>query len=49
MQARCRSWPAIAPKVLHVDPPRVWHDQTDGLNPSDLWQPPAPKKRKPQD
>jgi RecA-family ATPase len=49
MQARCRSWMPVAPKVLHVDPPRVWHDANDGLDPSDLWQPPAPKKRKPQD
>lgn len=45
MQARCRSWPAVAPKVLHVDPPRVWHDEKDGLDPSDLWNPAPPKKK----
>jgi RecA-family ATPase len=45
MQARCRSWPAVAPKVLHLDPPRVWHDAQDGLDPSRLWAPPAPKKK----
>jgi RecA-family ATPase len=49
MEARCRSWPSVAPKVLHVDPPRVWHDPKDALDPSDLWQPPAPKKRKAQE
>jgi len=49
MEARCRSWPSVAPKVLHVDPPRVWHDPKDSLDPSDLWQPPAAKKRKAQE
>lgn len=52
MQARCRSWAPVAPKVLHVDPvtPRVWHDAHDGLDPSDLWNPAPPKKKaKPAD
>jgi RecA-family ATPase len=45
MQARCRSWAPVEPKVLHVDPPRVWHDPDDGLDPNDLWQPPKPSKK----
>jgi RecA-family ATPase len=52
MQARCRSWAPVAPKVLHVDSvtPRVWHDAHDGLDPSDLWNPAPPKKKaKPAD
>lgn len=47
MQARTRSWPQNAAKVLHVDPPRVWHDDHDGLDPEDLWQPPKPKRKNP--
>jgi RecA-family ATPase len=49
MQARCRSWPAVAPKVVHVNPPRVWHDPQDGLDPSDVWNPAPPKKKKAAD
>lgn len=45
MEAKCRSWGGVQPKVIHVDPPRVWLDQ-EGLDPADLWSPPKSKKAK---
>jgi RecA-family ATPase len=45
MQARTRSFQQQPAKVLHVDPPRVWHDCEDGLDPADLWQPPKPRRK----
>lgn len=42
MQAKTRSWQSPHPKVIHIDPPRVWHDQ-EGLDPSHLWFPPKQK------
>lgn len=42
MQAKTRSWQSPQPKVIHIDPPRVWHDQ-EGLDPSHLWFPPKQK------
>jgi RecA-family ATPase len=46
MQARTRSFRQPPAKVIHIDPPRVWHDDHDGLNPDALWSPPKPKTKR---